>query len=303
MAFMREQIIASCAMPVALMALLGMTVAGAAAQNSPAPSAPSGAPAQSAESMLSAGEQNRERCTAHSPVVRIAGCTAVIESGQTKPRDMVTALFNRGMALRSRKEYQRAVDDFTGAIALMPGEPVVYYERANTYRFLHQEERALQDYSEAIKLAPDYWEALGDRGITLVALGRYPQAVADLTRVIEYDPAGSYAYSDRAVAYESMGLDELAIADLTTSFKTQPDAWMRYAHRGNIYFRKREYERALADYDQALMFNPAYGLALYGRGIVKRLTGDAGGGDDDIAKATALQPDVADEMARYGVKP
>jgi hypothetical protein len=51
------------------------------------------------------------------------------------------------------------------------------------------------------------------------------------------------------------------------------------------------------------MFNPGYGLALYGRGIVKRLNGDAGGGDDDIAKATALQPDVAAEMARYGVKP
>jgi tetratricopeptide (TPR) repeat protein len=288
---MREHTIASCALLVAI------TVTGAAAQDRPAPAAPS------VPSTLSSGEQNRVRCTANSPVVRIAGCTGVIESGETRPKDMVTALFNRGMAFRSRKEYQRAVDDFTGAIALMPGEPVVYYERANTFRFLHQDERAVQDYSEAIRIAPDYWEALGDRGVTLVALGRYQQAVGDLTRVIEYDPAGSYAYSDRAVAYESMGLDELAIADLTTSFKTQPDAWMRYAHRGNIYFRKREYERALADYDQALMFNPAYGLALYGRGIVKRLTGDAGGGDDDIAKATALQPDVADEMARYGVKP
>jgi tetratricopeptide (TPR) repeat protein len=281
-----------CAAAALFFALaLGLHAQQAAAQDPPAPSA------------LSSGEQNRVQCTANSPTVRIAGCTAVIESGETKPKDMVTALFNRAMAFRSRKNYQRAIDDFTGAITLMPSEPVVYYERANTYRFLRQDERALQDYSEAIRIAPDFWEALGDRGITFVALRRYAEAVKDLTRVINYDPAGSYAYADRAVAYESMGLDELAIADLTASFKTQPDAWMRYARRGNIYLRKRQYESALADYDQALMFNPAYGLALYGRGIVKRLTGDTGGGDDDIAKATSLQPNVADEMARYGVKP
>jgi tetratricopeptide (TPR) repeat protein len=282
----RNPAVVSCALLVAI------AVAGAAAQDSSVP--PSGPPS---------AQQTRVQCTANSPMVRIAGCTAVIESGLAAPKDMVTALFNRAMAFRTRKEYQRAIDDFTSAIALMPGEAVVYYERANTYRFLQQEELALQDYSEAIKIAPDFWEALGDRGITLVALGRYAQAVTDFTRVINYDPAGSYAYSDRAVAYESMGLDDLAIADLTSSFKTQPDAWMRYARRGNIYFRKRDYERAMDDYDQALMFNPGYGLALYGRGIVKRITGDTGGGDDDIAKATALQPNVADEMAHYGVKP
>jgi hypothetical protein len=50
------------------------------------------------------------------------------------------------------------------------------------------------------------------------------------------------------------------------------------------------------------MFNPGYGLALYGRGIVKRISGDSGG-DNDIAKATAIQPDVAEQMARFGVKP
>jgi hypothetical protein len=42
--------------------------------------------------------------------------------------------------------------------------------------------------------------------------------------------------------------------------------------------------------------------ALYGRGVAKLKLGDADGGNADIAAAKAIQSDIAEEFARYGVK-
>ena len=59
---------------------------------------------------------------------------------------------------------------------------------------------------------------------------------------------------------------------------------------------------AIADYDAALRINPKHPSALYGRGIAKMRTGNAVGGDGDIAAAKLIQPDIADEFASYGIR-
>ena len=60
---------------------------------------------------------------------------------------------------------------------------------------------------------------------------------------------------------------------------------------------------AVADYDEALKLNPKQAGSLYGRGLAKLKKGDAGGGEADIAAAKAIQADIAEEFARYGVTP
>jgi hypothetical protein len=40
----------------------------------------------------------------------------------------------------------------------------------------------------------------------------------------------------------------------------------------------------------------------YCRGIVKLKQGDGVGGDADIAKATAIKPNIADEYAKYKIR-
>jgi hypothetical protein len=60
---------------------------------------------------------------------------------------------------------------------------------------------------------------------------------------------------------------------------------------------------ALADYERAAIVNPSSPVALYGRGVIKRLRGDVRGGEADIATATALRSNIAEQMAARGVKP
>jgi hypothetical protein len=51
-----------------------------------------------------------------------------------------------------------------------------------------------------------------------------------------------------------------------------------------------------------LRVNPKEASSLYGRGVAKLKKGDSNAGNSDIAAAKAIQADIAEEFARYGVK-
>ena len=61
-------------------------------------------------------------------------------------------------------------------------------------------------------------------------------------------------------------------------------------------------DAALTDYDAALRIDPKMAAALYGRGIAFRRKGDEARAAADIAAALKIQPDIAEELARHGVK-
>jgi hypothetical protein len=48
--------------------------------------------------------------------------------------------------------------------------------------------------------------------------------------------------------------------------------------------------------------NPRNVSSLYGRGLARLKRHDAVGGEADIQGAKALKPDVAEELARYGIR-
>ena len=63
------------------------------------------------------------------------------------------------------------------------------------------------------------------------------------------------------------------------------------------------HDLAISDYDAALRLNADWAEPLFGRGIAKIKTGDAEGGKADIAKAIALDADVAQDFAARGGRP
>jgi hypothetical protein len=59
---------------------------------------------------------------------------------------------------------------------------------------------------------------------------------------------------------------------------------------------------AIADYDAALRINSKLASSLYGRGIARVRSGNSIAGNRDIADAKALQSNIAEEFARYGIR-
>jgi tetratricopeptide (TPR) repeat protein len=217
-----------------------------------------------AQSSPSSRDENWAGCRDANADARIKGCTALILSGSENPHELAVAYQNRASANRAKRLF----------------------------------DLALQDYDEAIKLNPRFTDAIGDRGITLTVMGRYAEAIPDFTQVIELDPKSAYALYDRGLAYEGLGLDDLAIEDFSAAILQEPRDAHRFERRGTAYFRKKDYDKALADYEQALLFDPQYAPALYGRGIVKRVKGDAAG----VASAKHFQADIDRVMTQAGVK-
>jgi tetratricopeptide (TPR) repeat protein len=70
-----------------------------------------------------------------------------------------------------------------------------------------------------------------------------------------------------------------------------------------MHLRWNRPEKALADFEQALGMNPRLAWALYGRGVLRLRRGDAARGRADIAAARAIEPRVAEEIGRFGIKP
>ena len=67
-----------------------------------------------------------------------------------------------------------------------------------------------------------------------------------------------------------------------------------------IFLKMTHYDAAVSDYDAALQAEPKLAFALYGRGLA-RLRNEDPAGEADVAAAKALQTDIAEEYARYGM--
>jgi tetratricopeptide (TPR) repeat protein len=172
--------------------LLGLGLAASAV--SPVPTAAS--PPEPPDLQPQTGScASAEEATA--PDVAIAACTANIQSKIAKPADRATAFFHRGYLLASRKEYRRAIVDYTEAIRLDPKMAEAFSRRGDAYASLADgdpdQDRAAADYEKAAKLNPRDFGAgdeemiakqsvydsvveLDERGRSLVEQGNYREA-------------------------------------------------------------------------------------------------------------------------------
>ncbi|MEZ5668685.1 MAG: tetratricopeptide repeat protein [Alphaproteobacteria bacterium] len=113
------------------------------------------------------------------PAQVVAGCTAVLDSG-----------------------------DWSGTSAAW-----AYYNRANAYGDLGDTDAAFADYDRATALDPYYTDAYNNRGVLNAGLGRNEEAIADYSAAIRADPDNALAYFNRAIAHYTLGGYPDSIAD------------------------------------------------------------------------------------------
>ncbi len=127
---------------------------------------------------------------------QIRGCTDYIRGGKALSQNLAVAYTNRGIAYSSRRDYKRALADFTEAIHLAPDNPFPYYNRGNAYFDRKQYERALADFNAAIERGPELALAYYNRGLVHQQLGHRDKSIEDYQRALSLDP-GSQAAKDR----------------------------------------------------------------------------------------------------------
>lgn len=281
----------------------GLVLIASAAQAQPQkPQPPKAQPAQAQQSLNQTMCLNRERKFTAEQQIR--ACTAVAQSEKI-PRNAALAYYIRGNVHAYTGEVDRAIEDYSQAIRRNPKHAEAYNNRGNAYGRKGDTERALADHNEAVKLAPKSPPALKNRGTDLQAKGRYDDALKDYDQAIKLAPKFAEALNARCSVRAILGRQLLAaVKDCDAALGLNPDDATRasiFDNRALAYTKLGELYTAMTDYNAALEINPRSASALYGRGYVKLKKGDFSG-EADIATAKALQPAIAEDYAKFGVK-
>lgn len=196
---------------------------------------------------------------------RIAGCTAVIESGTLSGWPLQVAYCNRGQALTELREYDRVIADSNKLIGISPQAGCAYLNRGRAWYYKHDLDRAIADYTEAVGYDRHLHEAYASRGTAYFDRRDFGQAIADYDAAISIDPFVAMYFSDRGNTRDQMGDTNRAIADYIRAIEVDPDYAPAYARRGWVLLKTDELARAEADFDKALELAPGNAYALSGR--------------------------------------
>lgn len=242
-------------------------------------------------------------CSKESGDVAIAACNRAINSGRISGRTLALTYDNRGVEYYNKGDWDRAIADFTMTIKVDPRYHEGWGDRGIAYYKKNDIARALKDLDEAIRLDPKYVKALYNRGVVYQGKNDYDRAIADYSRALDAEPQHSSALYNRCLARTIANRDlPLALGDCDQALRLAPDEAGRFNVRGTLFIKLSRFDDAIADYDSALKIASQSAFALYGRGIAKRLKGDAAGAEADIAAAKALESDIADTYTKYGIK-
>jgi tetratricopeptide (TPR) repeat protein len=190
------------------------------------------------------------------------------------PAERAEDAYKRGNDYYSKKNYDKAIEEFTGAIELVPDKAAYYVQRASAYYQKSDYDRVIADCTRGLQLEPDNTSAYSWRGPAYYKKGEWDPAIADCTQWIRLKPDSAAAYSWRGSSYEGKGEWDPAIADYTAWIRLVPDNGYAYSSRGAVYKEKGEWDLAIADYTEAIVKAPNTASYYAGRGSVYKLRGD-----------------------------
>jgi len=176
--------------------------------------------------------------------------------------------FYRAIAWSSDKAYDKAIDDFTTAIALQPDLFRAYQNRGITWALIKKYDHAIDDFTKVIALRPDYGSAYHHMGHAWRDKKVYDKAIAWYNKAVELKPADPQVYLDRGAAWDARGEYGNAIEDYDIAIALRPDHASSYTDRGNALYRRKEYDKAIENYKRAIEIRPHNGRAFFGLGRV-----------------------------------
>jgi tetratricopeptide (TPR) repeat protein len=129
----------------------------------------------------------------------ISGCTALIQSGNYRGRDLSTVFVTRATAYQREGQLERAIQDYDEAIRLDPSSATAYYNRGVAYGTKGDWDRAIEDYNQALRHHPNDAAAFRSRGLAYQEKKQPDRAIQDFDQAVRLDPndATAFAYLNR----------------------------------------------------------------------------------------------------------
>ena len=162
-------------------------------------------------------------------VYKITGKLKKAEADFTKAIELKSknadAYLDRGQVrLREKNRLDDAIADLDVAVNISPRDATARRFRAYAYMQKKQWQKAIDDYTVAINRTRKIdVEGRTRRGFAYRNLKQYDKAIEDFTKVIEAAPKDVEAYRRRAYAYTLADQNDKAAADLEAILKLKPN--------------------------------------------------------------------------------
>jgi len=202
----------------------------------------------------------------------------------------------RAVAYIGKRNYDRAIEDFTSVIKTIP-DARMYLARGMTYIEKENYDQAVEDIDEAIRIEADAGMYL-ERAKARLYKKEYDKAVEDAdTEIRLYSDENDEiweAYVVRSIAHAEKGNSAQAAEDFDTAIRMENGQAKLYNTRAWIYahFLKKEFDRAIEDASQAVKLKPNEAAYYDTRGWAYLGKGDYNSAADNFSKALQLEPDL-----------
>ncbi len=108
-----------------------------------------------------------------------------------------------------------AIEDYSEALRLKPGDADTLYGRALAYGYGRHYDLAIKDYDRALLISnPTLVDAFNNRGLEYARGGDYDRAIQDYDQAIRLSPRFASAFHNRSVAYARKAELAHAISDV-----------------------------------------------------------------------------------------
>jgi tetratricopeptide (TPR) repeat protein len=188
-------------------------------------------------------------------------------------------------------------------VTVYPQDPTVYLNRGLVLQDAKAADRALADFSRALAINPDYVEAYNRRALAYYANRDYDQAIADFTSALERDPGYAEVYYNRGNVYYDIGVFSDADADYTRAIRIDSTRAEAFFNRGNARARQGMVAAAVEDYTRAIKLKPDHARAYYNRLVSYVLLKDYRRAYEDVKKlaefGVRVNPMLVDTLQKY----
>ncbi|MCP4049454.1 MAG: tetratricopeptide repeat protein, partial [bacterium] len=137
------------------------------------------------------------------------------------------------------------IEFYSKAIELEPKDPMLYYERANSYYDLKNYDKAIEDYNKAIELKPECSNFYNDLGVCYEDLEQFEKAIGNYNKAIEINAEDKNAHFNKGYCYQTLGHYEMAIDSYNKAKEINPEDEFVYVSLGGVYSLLNEKDKSL----------------------------------------------------------
>jgi len=211
--------------------------------------------------------------------------------------------FEKGLHHTIGRDDDKAIEEYTQAIALNPDyteayiyRGAAYYNRGTFSSDSGQYELAVKDFRKVVVMKPGSYSAYLAQGAIYVHQNEYEKGIEEINKAIALNPHEGMAYVLRGFIYmqEKSKDPEKAIADASKVIDIG-GLWsaMAYSNRGvTLLFEKKQYDRAIDDLSRAIDLTPRNAPAYTARGIALAFKNQFNQALEDISRSIELNPKI-----------